>query len=198
MSQSHLPTWTEDVSSTSSGVNITSESNYGRKQQHTERTKAAPLAPQMATSRAKPTVGQYINDQRTGNYDYQDHYTASEGKRGTFLERDSMFDEFKYRELCLNAASRAKMVTSYLTKIKDHILKEASLEWEVRRCYLPVDCRPPAHFQMVGRSPHRSVRCSTTMRTAQPGTEEPICRLHRCRRRPTYWRTVRRSFRTPQ
>lgn len=59
------------------------------------------------------------------------HNSISDERRDGYLERDSVFDEFKYRELCLNAASRTKMVTTYLTKIKDHILKEASLEWEV-------------------------------------------------------------------
>jgi hypothetical protein len=42
-----------------------------------------------------------------------------------------VFDEFKYKELCLNAASKTKSVATYLTKIKDHITREACLEWEV-------------------------------------------------------------------
>ena len=49
-----------------------------------------------------------------------------------FKEYDKGFDELKYRELCLNAAGKTNVVANYLTKIKDHIIREASLEWEVR------------------------------------------------------------------
>ena len=82
-------------------------------------------------ARAKPTLGQYLNESRDSDNRNAGYQGVSDGRKGGFLDRDSVFDEFKYREVCLNAASRTKMVTTFLSKIKDHILKEASLEWEV-------------------------------------------------------------------
>lgn len=51
--------------------------------------------------------------------------------RGSSANDGGGFDEFRYREVCLNAATRGKNVTTYLNKIKDHIIKEASLDSEV-------------------------------------------------------------------
>lgn len=64
----------------------------------------------------------------------QDNYGRTDNRYDREQTKTRGFDEFRYRELCLNAASKSKLITTYLSKIKDYIVKEASLEWEVSVC----------------------------------------------------------------
>ena len=82
-----------------------------------------------------PTHDNEYSEQKVDYSGYTEQNNTNTGyyhtKSNRYNDRESVFDEFKYKELCLNAAGRTKMIITYLTKIKDHIIKEANLDWEV-------------------------------------------------------------------
>jgi hypothetical protein len=121
-----LPSWNEVDSHGSAASNQQTGSRRTNEPESFARTESR--APHQ--NPPKKPFGHYAQE-RANDSQSSVPAVSSDGRRGGFLDRDSVFDEFKYKELCLNAASRTKMTTTYLTKIRDHIVKEASLEWEV-------------------------------------------------------------------
>ncbi len=121
-----LPSWNE-VDSRASAAS--SQQPGSRRSNEPDNFARSDNRPQNQNPPKKP-FGHYAQE-RANDSQSSIPVGSADGRRGGFVDRDSVFDEFKYKELCLNAASRTKMTTTYLTKIRDHIVKEASLEWEV-------------------------------------------------------------------
>lgn len=136
-----LPSWAEAAVNLPNRATEMSYASRSQLPQENERNKSQPLGQSQNKERMQP-IGlstqnqneQYdLNNSRSSynrmNISENHGYGRNDIRPGR--EVQSIFDEFKYREVCINSSRKAKLVASFLTKIKDHIHKEACLEAEV-------------------------------------------------------------------
>lgn len=140
-----LPTWEQlNDSSLMAGKRSSYVSEVANLSQHRAPTRSTKAPGPTETRETKPlkhsnSMNANASEEDTSRHSYnnnndsftQENYGKSDNRYEREQAKNRGFDEFRYRELCLNAASKSKLITTYLSKIKDYIVKEASLEWEV-------------------------------------------------------------------
>ena len=79
---------------------------------------------------------QYQNNM-SKSYENIDIYDSSSSHQSSISCKDQrQFNEFKCREICLSTTNKLKYVLDYISKVKEYILKEGSLELEVSIDYI--------------------------------------------------------------